>query len=149
MFSLLQKSWRQLADFSQHGWITSDPKANQGSNSRAGCPELLSLLIWSVPGRCLLWTGWEDGKQTGNGLVFTEPACLLADANTVLGQLGSVLFPFCLHVEAGAVFVWGADGVLLVVSVCQLLLIDVIVPFLIFTLGFNMEVTLQIILEQS
>lgn len=61
------------------------------------------------------------------------------------GSLGPFYF---LHLEAG-VFVWGADGVLLVVSICQLLLIDVIVSFLIFTLGFNMEVTIQIILEQS
>lgn len=46
--------------------------------------------------------------------------------------------------------VWGANGVLSVVFICQLLLlIDVIVSLLIFTKGFNMEVTIQIILVQS
>lgn len=66
--------------------------------------------------------------------MFTEFKCLLADANAGFGQLGSILFPFCFHLEFGIVFASGENGVLLVVFICQLLLlIDVIVSLLIFT----------------
>lgn len=47
-------------------------------------------------------------------------------------------------------FVRGANGILFVVFICQLLLlIDAIVALLIFTYGFSVEVTTQITLLQS
>lgn len=66
--------------------------------------------------------------------MFTEFKCLLGDADTGFGQLGSIIFPFCFPLESGIVFAPGENGVLLVVFICQLLLlIDVIVSLLIFT----------------
>lgn len=72
--------------------VTLKPSRGQ-MMGQTGQELLLSLLVWSFPPGHSLQTSWEDDKQAGDGLVFTEPKCLHVDANTVFGAAWICVIP--------------------------------------------------------